>query len=874
MNKISKRKFRKLKNTPGLFFKDFYTNRLLQLRNFIYLNSRKKKLNSKKFTIISAVYNVSEYLDDYLESLVNQRLDFETSIDVILVNDGSPDDSEIIIKKWIKKYPNNIHYIKKKNGGQSSARNLGLKFVKTEWVTFIDPDDFLDLNYFYLLNDTLEKYDHIGAFVTKFKLFKEKFGTYHDGFQTDFCFTKPIRVLKANDMEDCVQFSSSSSVYRTDVIHKNKILFDEKLTASFEDTKFFYDYLYNIKESNILYIKDAIYNYRLRSNESSSSNSQWTKKAKYQEFFQFGLLSVIKKYNENGTIPTFIQRLVLFSIIPYLQVAMINKKRIEDVLNESEINNLLQSIKECLSYVETNTLEKFYNSPGNYFWINAINNYFYNKLPIDKRVYINKVNLDENKVYFRFYGIKGKTKFSLKVNNKHLKTSSERVIEYKLFSDNLINEYNICYHIEPNKKIEFLLDGEKAKIYTDFKILSDKDTDFYKGYISKNNSLKNIALFIDSGYKADDNAEHLYEKLLKNKNLDNFIDDHYYLLDKESEHWNRLVLKGFNLVDIKSMKGVWLMKNAKYIFCSYLPGHLNEWATHHSFKFQKFIFLQHGIITSNLSKPFNASYSQIYKMVISSKFEKSEILDDKFNYIFHSNDLILSTIPRLDKLVNHKRNQSNKVKKILVCPTWRTSLGNINFNKKDAISSFKETSYIKNWLGLLYSDKLRNYLEEGKIEISFLPHQNFHQLLEENSLNEKLFFDINENIRILNPKKSSYQELFIDHDILITDFSSLHFDFATLQKDILYFQFDKDEFYGISHAYQKGLFNFEKDGFGQVTYTLEELLDQLVILINSQNEKVVNGYKKRISNVFLPSLGDSCNYILKNVFTNPKRNIN
>ena len=52
-----------------------------------------------------------------------------------------------IIKKWQKKYPKNIQYIYKENGGQSSARNLGLDYVKTDWVLFTDPDDFFHPNY-------------------------------------------------------------------------------------------------------------------------------------------------------------------------------------------------------------------------------------------------------------------------------------------------------------------------------------------------------------------------------------------------------------------------------------------------------------------------------------------------------------------------------------------------------------------------------------------------------------------------------------------------------------------------------------------------------------------------------------------------------
>ncbi|MBZ7989990.1 glycosyltransferase family 2 protein, partial [Campylobacter sp. RM12635] len=100
------------------------------------------------YTIVSAVYNVEKYLDDFFTSIINQSIEFEKSIFLIMVDDGSTDNSANIIKRYQKLYPNNITYIYKENGGQASARNLGLKYVKTTWVTFADPDDFLDKDFF------------------------------------------------------------------------------------------------------------------------------------------------------------------------------------------------------------------------------------------------------------------------------------------------------------------------------------------------------------------------------------------------------------------------------------------------------------------------------------------------------------------------------------------------------------------------------------------------------------------------------------------------------------------------------------------------------------------------------------------------------
>ena len=869
------RKIRKLKNNPRLFFLDFFKKHTFKLKNRLYLSLPKISRNTKKFTIISAVYNVEEYLDDYFHSLVNQRLDFETNIEVILVDDGSPDNSKDIILKWMNKYPHNIFYIRKENGGQASARNLGIKNIKTEWVTFIDPDDFLDVNYFYLINSNIENISNAGAVITKFKLFKEKFGTYHDGFQTDYCFSKPIRILESSDMEDCVQFSSSSSVYKTDIIRKNEIRFDERLTASFEDTKFFYEYLFNLNKqypSKIIYIKDAIYNYRLRENESSSTNGQWSKKAKYQEFFDYGLKSVIEKFkNENGKIPVYVQRLILFSVIPYLQVASINKNRILTVLDTHEANQLISTIKECLDYVDKDILESFYNSPGNYFWISAISHYFKNCFPEDKRVYVNKVDLDTNLVYLRFYGSKELTTFQMRLDNNIHYPQSVKTVQHKIFDNILIDEFNVCFKIPLGATVDFSIDGELSKIYTDFKILNPADTDFYDGYIKKKENLKNIAVFVDSGHKADDNAEHLYHSwCIQNKLKLPF--DCFYLLEKNSPHWNRLFRKGFQLVDINSLKAINLIKNASYIFSSYLPGHLNQWVKGHNFKFQNFIFLQHGIVTSNLSKPFNASYSQVHKMVLTTNFEKTEFLDEKYNYIFHESDLIYSGLPRLDNLTELARKNSakksrSKIKKILVCPTWRSKFNTLNLELKKHLDEFMVSSYLENWIGFLNSNIIQKELDKNSIEVTFCPHINFYSLLEEYNLVENIMGTIDKRIRILNPSKVSYQDLFVENDILITDYSSLHFDFAFLEKSVIYFQFDKNEFYGVTHAYQKGIFDFEKDGFGPVIQSKNDLQ---IVLKNylSRGERLFKKYKERKNNIFLHLDDDSSSIIYKEITKN------
>ncbi|WP_340371769.1 glycosyltransferase family 2 protein [Peribacillus sp. FSL E2-0218] len=92
-------------------------------------------------SIIVPVYNVEKYIDKCLYSLANQTLD---NIEIIIVNDGSTDNSQNVIDKYVSENGDKMISFKKENGGLSDARNFGLKYAKGEYIGFVDPDDWVD----------------------------------------------------------------------------------------------------------------------------------------------------------------------------------------------------------------------------------------------------------------------------------------------------------------------------------------------------------------------------------------------------------------------------------------------------------------------------------------------------------------------------------------------------------------------------------------------------------------------------------------------------------------------------------------------------------------------------------------------------------
>ncbi len=95
-----------------------------------------------KLSVIVPVYNTEAYLEQCLESLVGQTLE---DMEILVVNDGSPDNSQTIIDRFVKHYPGRVIGFQKENGGQASARNLALEYARGEYLGFVDSDDWVDL---------------------------------------------------------------------------------------------------------------------------------------------------------------------------------------------------------------------------------------------------------------------------------------------------------------------------------------------------------------------------------------------------------------------------------------------------------------------------------------------------------------------------------------------------------------------------------------------------------------------------------------------------------------------------------------------------------------------------------------------------------
>ena len=248
-----------------------------------------------KVSIIVPVYNTSTYLIKCLDSLINQDYD-KKKYEIIIVNDGSTDNSEEIILKYKNKFPNIIKYFKKENGGLSSARNLGIMNAKYEYILFVDSDDYVDQNLLSIFGKYNKSYD----------LFVYGYNEVYENNDKNICRSISENMIIKRD-ESIKMFIENSSVrgyvwnkiFKKSIIYEKKLLFDEKIRY-IEDLPFLFEYLEYCNE--IFFSSEVLYNYVQRS--GSLINSGFNK-SKLTALIAYD--SVAKKiidFNKNY-LPTF-----------------------------------------------------------------------------------------------------------------------------------------------------------------------------------------------------------------------------------------------------------------------------------------------------------------------------------------------------------------------------------------------------------------------------------------------------------------------------------------------------------------------------------------------------------------------------------------
>ncbi|EWH10281.1 hypothetical protein DS2_08400 [Catenovulum agarivorans DS-2] len=863
---FSKKKFNKLIRNPKLFFLDLLFKRLYFLPNRFYV--AKSVAGKNKFSIISAAYNVEKYLDDYFKSITKQTLDSK-NIEIIIIDDGSTDKTPDIVKQWQKKYPLNIQYVRKENGGQASARNKGIQYARHEWVTYIDPDDFLRPNYFEEIDKAITNAKEDIALVSSNTIFyNERNKSFVNSHPLRYRFEKGNWIVNPFKNRKAIQFSASTAFFRKEDILKFNIEFNSSVKPNFEDGKFVCDYLLNSSCKNIMFLPKAVYYYRKRKDESSTLDSVWRQEAKYTSLPKLGYLSVLEEYRSAlGYVPLFIQWTVLYDFTWYLKY-LINRDERVNFLSKNDKALFIRQYQSIFTYIGKKEILDF-NLAGCWFFHKVgMLSLFKCSEPQQQIIYVEELEQDKQLVKLRYF-CKSEMLERFEVDGVPISPAYQKIISHKLLNEVFIHEKIVWLPVGGGEELQIFLDDQISRISFNgeqvVKLLFSyvRDTFGARTYIVHHSLsaviLKRIAklsyfsskyhdswLFLDRDTQADDNAEHLYRYVSKNEKQINA----YFILRRKSHDWGRLKNEGFKLIAFGSLHHKVALLNCQHLISShadnYVVNYLNRRLYGDALKY-KLTFLQHGLSVHDMSRWFNTKKFDC--VVSSSPQEYQALIGDGGQYQLTQKEVVLSGFPRHDKLLEYG---SKGDKTIVVMPTWREYLVGRTKGKSNSRvvkDDFMDSTYAKSWRSFLVSAQLRELIEKHKYRVIFFPHANIQPYLRE--------FDIPKNIEVLSHSEIGIQELFKISTVLITDYSSVAYEMALMRKPVLYYQFDYDEFYSGSHVCKKGFFDYVDDGFGAVSYDEETLVNELSLVLDNNGVPTKKYYDRMVK--LLPLVdGNNC----------------
>lgn len=297
-----------------------------------------------KFSFVIPVYNVEPYLAETVESVLAQDMSFERDIEIIFVNDGSTDSSEDICLRYQLQYPENIHYIKQKNLGLSTARNNGARVVQGKYTMFLDSDDKISSNTTPEVYDFFEKhYEEIDFVALKFKLF----GGTTSSHVLNFRFTS-TRVIDITTEFDAIQIAGASVFIKSAIFHDG-YRFDESIKKYGEDTKF----LAEVVIAKMAYgvVHKPTYYYRQRRDSSSIMSGKFedgnwylrTPRLVDQYLFDYSKDKV-------GYVPKYIQYIVAYD----LQWRI--KQATQNVLDLHQVVTYKKSLWQLLKQIDVDII--------------------------------------------------------------------------------------------------------------------------------------------------------------------------------------------------------------------------------------------------------------------------------------------------------------------------------------------------------------------------------------------------------------------------------------------------------------------------------------------------------------------------------------
>ncbi|AMD17398.1 hypothetical protein TL18_04810 [Methanobrevibacter sp. YE315] len=849
-------------------------------------------------------HNVEDYLSEAIDSLISQSLDFKDNVQLIIVDGQSEDETRNIAQKYANEYPENIIILSNDEDNIYSAYNNALNHADGDYINFMLPIDVISKNALKKINETFQKddveiitlpieyLDTEKAYPLKFK-FEEDSEEYVDLRKNELLIQTDV--FSAFIRKSTIGGLRFTDIERADTLFINEILLKEKRYRIVQDETYyarerftnpedndtikekifdsfelFYNKLIDIsieKEDTVPYfIQNTMLHYLEDIISISDIEEIFTNPTERSRFWD-ELLNILNQLDErNISLNTTLKKTSRDFLI-YLkndefhvetqgkEIYLKSDSYIIDLLHNRSIYFDIVKLRDGFLHISGTfsstcdkrfisveaiksgkTIKEIYEAkeveyPNTYRQTqNMLSIPWYYYYSFDLKIPVEHDESCSISLRVIYQENDERIEMDCKVNSRKYVFLSEHG-NYFRKNDQIVLLKKFVLYIRPHSYLRASYYEIKALIKI---ILSNIPFNhriralFYRivyfiAYIFMKN--RKIWLFSDRINLSCDNGEHFFRYAA------NIKDDvkKYFVIEKNCEDYKRLRKSyGSKIVPFGSVKHKFLfMFTEKFMQSQISPVTNNpfkdfDMRLYAGLSTGENYFLQHGVARYDMSSWMTQFDKNLELVLAVSEYDCKEFTSE--NYNFDEDIVKILGFPRYDNLTN-----AHLKKQIVIMPTWRNYIK----NSYQLINS----EYYARFNSLINNERLIEYAKKKGYEIILKPHPLMYEFIDS--------FDKNDYVKIDNVTK--HHEILCDSSLMITDYSSVAFDFAYLKKPIIYYQYE----HGGDHHFdiEAPLADESIMNFGDTIGDEDMLIDKIIKYIDNDCE-MEEEYKLRVDNFF------------------------
>jgi glycosyltransferase involved in cell wall biosynthesis len=833
-----------------------------------------------RFSIVTAVYDVERFLDAFIASIEAQTFPADR-FEVVAVDDGSTDGTPALLAAWAARRPDLVRVLTKDNGGQSTARNLGLEHARGEWVTFADPDDVLEPGYLSEVDRFLTAHPETGMVAANLVFLDDTTGEVSDSHPLRYRFRGKAR-LRDLDAHPAYFFASAPvAFFRRDLIEAAGLRFDPEIRPNFEDGHFTARYLLDLDHPLVGFVPGARYRYRKRGDASSTLGRSKSGPDRYTRVLRHGYLDLLRRAAaDDRPVPQWLQNLVLYELSWILSVQHQAAGLSEEVVDEFE-----DLMAQILGHLDPAVIEGTPVARVKRLYRQILLHSFRPEPWVQDHALLARLDEAQDLVQVIYrYTKRAPTEVVLSdgvaVRPAHAKVRDHQVFGRTVMFERILwapagaplriqlDGRDVALLLEPPSRTAYTLNPPAIRRRLGHVGPREKPTVADEpperpGLVERlarsrwaRSRYGAAWLLMDRLFDADDNGQRLFEYLRR----DRPEIPAWFTVQRGTPAWRTLRRRHRGrVVAHGSLRWKLIALNAEHLLSSHAdlpviaPRELEELSVRPRWRFT---FLQHGVIKDDLSTWLNVKPIDLF--VTSTRAEQASVADDHTGYVFTTREAILTGLPRFDRLRELGARVAPADRNlVLVAPTWRSWLtGDMDIvsQRRELAPQVLDSDFVRSWFALLGSDRLRAAAEAAGAVVGFLPHPNLQPLLRQ--------VELPAWVRPLSFDDNDVQELFARSAVLVTDYSSMAFNSAYLDRPVVYFQFDRDRVLGGEHVGSKGYFDYERDGYGPVVLDADAAVDATV---DALEKGLAPDYQQRIDAAFPQRDGRCCERVTEAV---------